>query len=162
MWPWLATFCILLTSSASQGLIKKMLQIKTCGQPTILNSMMNVTVRPGEMAQFKCQVDMSCIVSYIEWFHDMPNGSQKLIKTASSNGDPHIHTIRNVEPLHRGLYTCQAGNVLGKAEASAYLEVSSGTRCQTSLTGCLLFMLFSRSLLCLLCPTLFTTSLLSD
>ena len=46
--------------------------------------MNNVTARPGQTATFKCQVDMSCIVSYIEWYHEMDNGTEKLIKVSSS------------------------------------------------------------------------------
>ena len=42
--------------------------------------MSNVTVKPGQRASFKCQVDMSCIVAYIEWYHEMDNGTLKLIK----------------------------------------------------------------------------------
>ena len=42
--------------------------------------MNNVTVKPGQSASFKCQVDMSCIVAYIEWYHEMDNGTEKLIK----------------------------------------------------------------------------------
>jgi hypothetical protein len=86
--------------------------------------MSNVTARPGQMATFKCQVDMSCIVAYIEWYHEMDNGTEKLIKTASSSGDPHVHIIKQVRPTDEGLYTCIAGNVLGQATASAYLEVN--------------------------------------
>ena len=45
--------------------------------------MNNVTARPGQTATFKCQVDMSCIVSYIEWYHEMDNGTEKLIKVST-------------------------------------------------------------------------------
>jgi hypothetical protein len=71
---------------------------------------------------------MSCIVAYIEWYHEMDNGTEKLIKTASSSGDPHTHNIKMVKPTDEGLYTCVAGNVLGQAVASAYLEVNSANR----------------------------------
>ena len=47
-------------------------------------------------------------------------------QTASSSGDPHVHIIKQVKPTDEGLYTCIAGNVLGQATASAYLEVSRG------------------------------------
>jgi hypothetical protein len=57
--------------------------VKTCGKPNIQNIMNNVTVRPGQSASFKCQVDMSCIVAYIEWYHEMDNGTEKLIKVRS-------------------------------------------------------------------------------
>ena len=47
-------------------------------------------------------------------------------QTASSSGDPHVHIIKMVKPEDEGLYTCIAGNFLGQAEASAYLEVNGG------------------------------------
>ena len=56
--------------------------VKTCGKPHIQNIMSNVTAKPGQQASFKCQVDMSCIVAYIEWYHEMDNGTEKLIKVS--------------------------------------------------------------------------------
>merc|ERR1711935_150359 len=75
---------------------------------------------------------MSCIVAYIEWYHEMDNGTEKLIKgngktlveekpssfwqqmryhkTASSSGDPHVHIIKQVKATDEGLYTCIAVN----------------------------------------------------
>lgn len=156
LWPsteLLVVFLIQLASiTASSSLITKILTIKTCGEPKIENSMMNVTVKPGEMAQFKCQVDMSCLVAYIEWYHDMKNGSHTLIKTASSSGDPHVHTIREVSPLHEGLYTCQAGNVMGKAIASAYLSVNGAETLQKGLSGSFVFLLMLQILIWLTHP----------
>ena len=58
------------------------ISVRTCGKPNIQNIMNNVTARPGQTATFKCQVDMSCIVSYIEWYHEMDNGTEKLIKVS--------------------------------------------------------------------------------
>lgn len=139
-WTWLYLMVSVSITSADTSLLQKFLTIKTCGEPKIENSMMNVTVKPGEMAQFKCLVDMSCIVATIEWYHDMPNGSQTKIKTARTSGDPHVHTIRKVSPLHEGLYTCEAGNVMGKAMASAYLEVSGATKSQQGLADYLLLL----------------------
>merc|ERR1711981_673518 len=80
--------CVLLGifTGISSGVIDKFLTIKTCGKLHIQNIMSNVTAKPGQMASFKCQVDMSCIVAYIEWYHEMDNGTEKLIKTASSSG----------------------------------------------------------------------------
>jgi len=119
-------FCAVLAvwTPLTHGGIEKLLSIRTCGKPNIQNIMNNVTVRPGQSATFKCQVDMSCIVAYIEWYHEMDNGTEKLIKTASSSGDPHVHVIKEVKPTDEGLYTCIAGNFIGQATASAYLEVN--------------------------------------
>ncbi len=50
------------------------------------------------------------------------------IQTASSSGDPHVHVIKDVKATDEGLYTCIAGNVLGQATASAYLEVNAASR----------------------------------
>jgi len=119
--------------------------------------MSNVTVRPGQSASFKCQVDMSCIVAYIEWYHEMDNGTLKLIKTASSSGDPHVHIIKMVRPEDKGLYTCIAGNFLGQAEASAYLEVNGANRKKLLLspfvTSLLTMTATALLLSCLLSPT---------
>ncbi|CAB4070475.1 unnamed protein product [Lepeophtheirus salmonis] len=71
-------------ATQSQGIVEKILTIKTCGKPNIQNIMNNVTARPGQSATFKCQVDMSCIVAYIEWYHEMDNGTEKLIKVCSN------------------------------------------------------------------------------
>jgi len=114
-------------AASAHGVIDQLLTIRTCGKPNIQNIMNNVTARPGQTATFKCQVDMSCIVSYIEWYHEMDNGTEKLIKTASSSGDPHVHIVKQVDSADEGLYTCIAGNVLGQATASAYLEVNAAT-----------------------------------
>merc|ERR1719422_2693619 len=121
--------CVLLGffTGISGDVFEQFIKIKTCGKPHIQNIMSNVTAKPGQQASFKCQVDMSCIVAYIEWYHEMDNGTEKLIKTASSSGDPHVHIIKQVKPTDEGLYTCIAGNVLGQATASAYLEVNAAT-----------------------------------
>lgn len=132
-WVGLQLVC-LASCSAGESIMDKLLRIKTCGPPQIQNAMMNQTVRPGEQASFKCQIDMSCIVAYIEWFHDMPNGTATKIKTAR-NGDPHTHIIQKVLPTHAGTYTCVAGNVLGQAEASAYLDVYSNSSVPTNVSA---------------------------
>jgi len=90
--------------------------------------MMNQTVVPGEYAHFKCQVDMSkCMVAFIDWYHERfdGEGGREKIKNARTRGDPHTHSIQRVQQFHEGLYTCVVGNVLGRAEASAYLLVTT-------------------------------------
>lgn len=91
---------------------------------------------------------MSCIVAYIEWYHEMDNGTEKLIKTASSSGDPHVHIIKQVRPTDEGLYTCIAGNVLGQATASAYLEVNGAvqlSKCYPTVLFLLVLGMFSQN-----------------
>ena len=36
--------------------------------------MRNLTLNPGDRALFRCKVDMKCMVSYIQWYHEMNNG----------------------------------------------------------------------------------------
>ena len=70
---------------SSDNALAVLVSVRTCGKPNIQNIMNNVTARPGQTATFKCQVDMSCIVSYIEWYHEMDNGTEKLIKVSLSS-----------------------------------------------------------------------------
>ena len=56
----------------------------------------HVEPHPMKVKDISVQIDMSkCMVSTIEWFHEMPNGTSKKIKTART-GDPHTHTIGKV------------------------------------------------------------------
>jgi hypothetical protein len=90
---------------------------KICaGTPRITRGMgTNITLEPGERAEFLCAVDHSCMVSSIKWFHATPdNLTITLIKTAASPGDPHVHLIPSVLPSHSGTYSCVAENVLGQ------------------------------------------------
>ena len=48
-----------------------------------------------------------CMVSTIEWFHQLPNGTSSRIKTART-GDPHTHTIGKVK---QGYYPHTIGRV---------------------------------------------------
>ena len=72
------------------------------------------------------------------------------LQTASSSGDPHVHIIKEVKATDEGLYTCIAGNVLGQATASAYLEVNRAGQMTSSswslmLTSLLLSLLYAQS-----------------
>lgn len=124
-----------------QPLIEKLFEIETCGPPQIQNTMLNQTRNPGESVNFRCQIDMSkCMVAFIDWYHDSLDGSSRKKVKSARYGDPHVHQIHRVHPQHEGVYTCVVGNVLGEAEASAYLQVNSacqglafsifGYRCQ--------------------------------
>jgi len=124
----LLTISFLLHVHSAQPLIEKLFEIETCGPPQIQNTMLNQTRNPGESVNFRCQIDMSkCMVAFIDWYHDsLDGGARKKVKSARY-GDPHVHEISRVQPQHEGVYTCVIGNVLGNAEASAYLQVNSGT-----------------------------------
>jgi len=99
--------------------------VKTCGQPKINNVMRNLTLNPGETARFRCSVDMKCMVSYIQWYHEMNNGSMRLLRTGATQGNPYGYTVRRVNPNDAGFYSCVAGNILGETVSSAYLEINS-------------------------------------
>ena len=63
--------------------------MKTCGRPQINNVMRNLTVSPGQPARFDCKVDMKCLVSYIDWYHETSNGSVRLLRTGATQGTPY-------------------------------------------------------------------------
>jgi len=119
---------ILAVLPTKQSIFEKVWKMETCGPPEIQNTMMNQTKYPGESASFKCQIDMSkCMVAFIDWYHLRINASEREKIKSARRGDPHTHTIDNVDMDHEGLYTCVVGNVLGRAEASAYLSVQSSS-----------------------------------
>jgi len=122
-------FSLFLMIQSSLPLIEKFFEIETCGPPQIQNTMLNQTKNPGESVYFKCQIDMSkCMVAFIDWYHDSMDGTERRKVKSARVGDPHTHQITRVQPNDEGLYTCVVGNVLGQAEASAYLQVNSGSR----------------------------------
>lgn len=122
------TLTIFLQIHSAQPLIEKLFEIETCGPPQIQNTMLNQTRNPGESVNFRCQIDMSkCMVAFIDWYHESLDGSPRKKVKSARYGDPHVHEIDRVHQQHEGVYTCVVGNVLGKAEASAYLQVNSGT-----------------------------------
>jgi len=112
--------------SVGEKILRKI--VKTCGVPTIKNVMRNLTVSPGDSARFHCKVDMKCMVSYIQWYHEMNNGSVKLLRTGATQGTPYSYSIRRVGPQDRGLYSCVAGNILGETVSTAFLDISRGER----------------------------------
>eukprot|EP00090_Calanus_glacialis_P005245 TRINITY_DN14063_c0_g1_i1.p1 TRINITY_DN14063_c0_g1~~TRINITY_DN14063_c0_g1_i1.p1 ORF type:complete len:173 (-),score=31.25 TRINITY_DN14063_c0_g1_i1:625-1143(-) len=140
-------FCSILLCMipSSSQFLENMWKMDTCGPPQIQNTMMNQTKYPGEPAYFKCQIDMSkCMVAFIDWYYIRINGSEREKIKSARRGDPHTHVIQSVDQDHEGLYTCVVGNVLGQAEASAYLSVTSGSSQQMSYQGlwcCLLVVL---------------------
>jgi len=103
----------------------------TCGLPRIQNVMKNLTLREGDTARFQCNVDMKCMVSYIQWYHhefDF-NGTSTLLRTGSSMGNPYSYAITAVSVKDEGFYSCVAGNTLGETVSSAFLEISAADLC---------------------------------
>ena len=114
-----------------------------CGSPQIeANHMTNLTVKPGASVVFNCkvidfrilksplslllQVDLSCMVSTIRWYHEMENGTEVLIKTPQDPGNPYTLDIPSVSMTDMGMYTCVARNVVGRDHVAAYLQVDHG------------------------------------
>lgn len=104
--------------------MKVLLEIETCGAPKIANIMENRTAKPGDQITFNCKVDMSCMVSTINWYHEFENGTEIQIKRPGDRGQPDIHIINSVSPVDTGVYTCVAKNVIGRTHAAAYLAVN--------------------------------------
>merc|ERR1719431_614391 len=98
--------------SVGEKILRKI--VKTCGQPRIKNVMRNLTLNPGDMARFHCSVDMKCMVSYIQWYHHMDNGSLELLRTGASQGTPYQYSIQHVVEDDTGVYSCVAGNIMGE------------------------------------------------
>ncbi|XP_023325604.1 fibroblast growth factor receptor isoform X2 [Eurytemora carolleeae] len=130
-------------ASIGEGIMKKI--VKTCGRPEINNVMQNLTLKPGDTASFRCTVDMKCLVSYIQWYHEMNNGTMRLLRTARTHGNPYQFRIVDVSDMDEGFYTCIAGNIMGETVSSAYLEVSFAPNLNQSnlLLLLLLLLLFS-------------------
>jgi len=129
---WTAFFLIFLFSftmadSGEETVGEKIFRkiVRTCGTPTIKNVMRNLTLNPGDTARFYCKVDMKCMVSYIQWYHEMNNGSVRLLRTGATAGTPYSYTVYRVDKSDSGFYSCVAGNILGESVSSAYLEINS-------------------------------------
>ena len=54
-----------------------------CGLPNIFEPPKNMTLEVGQTAKFFCTVDMTCMVSYVEWYKQNDNGQSLLLKTSS-------------------------------------------------------------------------------
>jgi len=89
----------LVTRAQSETIGEKIFKkiVQTCGVPTIKNVMRNLTLNPGDRARFHCKVDMKCMVSYIHWYHEMNNGSVRLLRTGASAGTPYSYYINKQE-----------------------------------------------------------------
>lgn len=102
--------------------IRKIVEPKTCtGLPTINGVMENITANLGDKVQFHCDVDYSCLVNSIRWYHTTPDNETT---TQIKVGDRHVHTIHRVQEDDEGSYSCVAENVLGQTVITAYLDVN--------------------------------------
>ena len=117
-----------------------MIAVKMCGLPNIFEPPKNMTLEVGQTAKFYCTVDMTCMVSYVEWYKQSDNGqsggnldfyltdrvtdSVILLRKGTDPGDPYSYQIQGVDTEDTGLYSCVAGNILGETIHTAYLEVN--------------------------------------
>lgn len=124
--------------SVADKIIKKIAG-NTCGLPKINNVMKNLTLNEGDTANFHCSVDMKCMVSYIQWYHEPFNGTLKLLRTGASSGDPYSYFIKDVHLNDEGFYMCVAGNTLGETTSLATLEIAGAATISVSLTLKLIF-----------------------
>jgi len=85
----------------------------------------NLTLDTGATAKFLCTVDMTCMVSYVEWYKHNDNESLVLLRRGTDPGDPYSYTISDVDTDDTGLYSCLAGNILGETVHTAYLLVNN-------------------------------------
>ena len=56
--------------------------------------------------RFQCSVDMKCMVSYIQWYHQPFNDTPKLLRTGASSGNPYSYVIK-VRRDHHTVLTAQ-------------------------------------------------------
>jgi len=113
------------------GLKHTVMNVKMCGLPRITNAPKNLTLDTGGVARFHCNVDMTCIVSYIEWYKQTDNDTREILRTGTDPGDPYSYTLTNVDQYDTGLYSCVAGNILGESVETAYLLVNHAIACTT-------------------------------
>merc|ERR1712029_1237847 len=100
------------------GLEHSIKNVKVCGLPNILQPPENLTLDTGATAKFLCTVDMTCMVSYVEWYKHNDNESLVLLRRGTDPGDPYSYTINSVDVEDTGLYSCVAGNILGRLSTS--------------------------------------------
>lgn len=112
----------------------------TCGLPKINNVMKNLTLNEGDTASFHCSVDMKCMVSYIQWYHEPFNGSATLLRTGASSGNPYSIMLKDVGRGDEGFYMCVAGNTLGETTSLATLEIAGAARLGEHWPGTLLLL----------------------
>ena len=91
--------------------------------PEIVQAPLNVTVKPGDMANFSCLAFSHSTLKY-EW---KDNGHKKLAShsVVFKQGDTMVYFINNTQPFFEGFYCCVAINECGSVQECAWLEVDS-------------------------------------
>jgi len=91
--------------------------------PEIIQAPLNVTVKPGDVANFSCLAFSHSVVNY-EW---KVNGHKSLPfnSTVFMQGDTIVYFINNTQPSFEGFYCCVAINEVGSVQECAWLEVDS-------------------------------------
>ena len=56
--------------------------------------------------RFQCSVDMKCMVSYIQWYHQPFNDTPKLLRTGATTGNPYSYVIK-VRRDHQQVFALQ-------------------------------------------------------
>lgn len=132
-------------NSVGEKIIKKIAG-NTCGLPKINNVMKNLTLNEGDSASFHCSVDMKCMVSYIQWYHEPFNGSMKLLRTGANRGNPYSYEIKDVSYEDEGYYMCVAGNTLGETTSLAFLEIAGAGSLQQRLSVIVMLVIAQQTL----------------
>jgi len=91
--------------------------------PEIIQAPLNVTVKPGDEANFTCLAFSHSMVKY-EWKID-GNKNLPFNSAAFMQGDTIIYFINNIQPSFEGFYCCVAINEAGSVQECAWLEVDS-------------------------------------
>ena len=91
--------------------------------PEIIQAPLNLTVKPGNEANFSCLAFSHSMVKY-EWkfneHKNLPTNSEVFMQ-----GDTMIYFINNTRPSFEGFYCCVATNEVGSVQECAWLEVDS-------------------------------------
>ena len=122
MHPYVQNQCSSTEESLGDKIFRKI--VRTCGQPLIKNTLQNLTFDLGDTARFWCSVDMKCMVSYNQWFHQMDNGTIRLWEQEQRE-EIHIRYLwglwlrKNVE-----FYHCVAGDTTSPSPSLSPLILS--------------------------------------
>ena len=126
----------------------------SCGTEAIKKPMGNLTVKPGENASFKCEIDILCIVDNIEWCHKTNDGSVILLKRDQNPTESYSYfNVTGVQAKDEGVYTCIVGdesNESNQAESSAALVLNNGNVGPASPTSLFMTLCLSMSIFMIL------------